>query len=391
MAPKRILFVSHSSPLKAGGAETRTREVANRMAAWGHEVTVLCGRTNPGDVAEQDVCGVRILQRKVLPEWLLRRFPYPHYLPLAAANLCLMFHLRSLLAREPDFDVIREDVAPFPPSGLLALVRMAPAERIAVMHNLSSTLRGWVKFYGPVYGLSGWFMDRLLRSGRLAYDRIICDGQWFATELQSSPRIASKVSYVPNGVASGFFGVQRPRRERPAGRTRLLAVGRLVETKGHTYLIKAVSRLRPDHSEVELDILGSGPLEAELKRYARQEGVAEAVRFLGPVPPEEMPALYARYDFFVLPSLFEGLPVVLIEAMATRLPIIATRIPAITGVVDDGTATLAASEDAEDLCAKLRWAFQHPREVAVKAERAFREARQYDWDSIAVQEIPGSR
>lgn len=391
MPAKRILFVSHSSPLKAGGAETRTREVANRMAAWGHDVTILCGRTNAGDVAEQDVCGVKILQRRVLPDWLLRRFPYPHYLPLAAANLCLMFHLKSLLAREPVFDVIREDISPFPPSGLLALVRMAPAERIAVMHNLSSTLRGWIKFYGPVYGLSGWVMDRLLRSGRLAYDRIICDGQWFATELQSFPRIASRVSYVPNGVTSEFFSVQRPQRERPEGRIRLLAVGRLVETKGHRYLIKAVSRLHADYSGVELDILGSGPLEAQLKRHARQAGVAGAVRFLGPVPPEEMPALYARYDLFVLPSLFEGLPVALIEAMATRLPIIATQIPAVTGVVDDGMATLAASEDAEDLASKLRWAFQHPQEVAAKAERAFRKAQQFDWDSIAVQEIPSSR
>src|SRR5690349_15791021 len=143
----RILFISHSSPLKEGGAETRTREVALRLARAGHKVTILCGKTDARDPGESTFEGIRLLTRQTLPDFLLRRFPYPHYFALAAANLFLMFHVRTFLKRE-SFDVIREDVAPFPPTFLLSLVRLPAPKRIAVTHMMSRDLRGWLKYYG---------------------------------------------------------------------------------------------------------------------------------------------------------------------------------------------------------------------------------------------------
>src|SRR6185503_6840218 len=190
----RILFISHSSPLKEGGAETRTREVAFRLAHAGHQITILCGKTSAGDPTVTEIDRVKIISKKTLPDFLLRRFPYPHYFPLAAANLFLMFHVAAFLRKEK-FDVIREDVAPFPPTFLLSLVRLRARMRIAVTHMMSRTFKGWVKYYGPIFGSAGFLMDRLLRSGRLKYDRVVCAAKWLANEMKEYPAIASKVRY----------------------------------------------------------------------------------------------------------------------------------------------------------------------------------------------------
>ena len=109
--------------------------------------------------------------------------------------------------------------------------------------------------------------------------------------------------------------------------------------------------------------------------------------FRAPVSHAEMPDIYRQYDFFLMPSLFEGLPVALIEAMASRLPVIATDIPAITGILDPGSATFATREDAEDLAEKLKWAIEHPDEVARCAESAYRIVQGFDWEITARQEI----
>ena len=150
----RLLFISHSSPLKEGGAETRTREVAFRLARSGHTVTILCGKTDVSDQQVTEVNGVTIITKKTLPDVLLRRYPYPHYFSLAAANLFLMFYVPSFL-RKRTFDLVREDLAPFPPTFLLSLARL-PARRIAVAHMLSRTLKGWIRYYGRVFGLAGF-------------------------------------------------------------------------------------------------------------------------------------------------------------------------------------------------------------------------------------------
>src|SRR5262245_31478145 len=227
----RILFISHSSPLKEGGAETRTREVAFRLASSGHSVLILCGKTNVSDPDVCEVNGVKIISKKILPDVILKRYPYPHYVSLAAANLFLMFHILPFLRTEK-FDLIREDMAPFPPSFLLSLVRLRVSRRVVIVHMLSKSLSGWIKFYGAIFGSAGFIMDRLLRRGLLKYDRIISDSKWFADELKEYPSVSHKVRYVPNGVNLEEFNSNQPRRSNN-GSIRLLSVGRLVETKGH--------------------------------------------------------------------------------------------------------------------------------------------------------------
>lgn len=384
----RILFINKASLRHEGGAEIRTQEVGKRLVSLGHEVVVLAAKTNINEPPFELYEGTKLHHKKVLPDWLIRRFPAPHYLSLAAANLFLMFHIYFFLKQE-NFDLIREDISPFPPSGFLALVTLPASRRIAVIHNLPGTIKGWFKFYGPFYGMGGFLMDRLLRSGKLKYDRIICDGQWFAEELKQYSKIRDKVYYIPNGVDLKQFG-KKQIRENAFKPTRLLSVGRLVETKGHRYLVEALSLLKNEYPLVRLDLLGDGPLKSSLTQLIKKFDLQDMVRFRSPVSYKEMPKIYGEYDLFVMPSVFEGLPVSLIEAMASRLPIVATHIPGIAGILDDRSATLATSESARDLADKLRWAFMHTGDLIQKAALAYQIAKKYDWDIIAKQEIEES-
>jgi glycosyltransferase involved in cell wall biosynthesis len=123
---------------------------------------------------------------------------------------------------------------------------------------------------------------------------------------------------------------------------RLLTVSRIDPRKGLTTLPDAVARLRASGHDVTLDIVGpsvgqTGEIErAAIERAAIERGVGDRVRCIGPVPLDRLMPLYRDYDLFVLPTgPGEGIPRVLLEAMAGGLPVIATRIAGIPSLVTD--------------------------------------------------------
>ena len=158
-----------------------------------------------------------------------------------------------------------------------------------------------------------------------------------------------------------------PRRWPADGRVRLLTCGRLVEKKGTRYAIEALALLRDRFPAVTLTVAGDGPLRPALQGLALQLGVAQRVRFAGALPSPAVLELMADSHLFVLPSVVaadgdqEGTPVVLIEAQASGLPVLATRHAGIPEVVLDGESGLLAPErDAAALAALLAQLLDHP-------------------------------
>jgi len=121
----------------------------------------------------------------------------------------------------------------------------------------------------------------------------------------------------------------------PGDPLRVLTVGRLVPEKGIPLVIEAVAVLREQGVPAELTVVGGGPLADELAAEVRDRGLQDVVRLLGPIGQTELPALYRTVDAFCLPSFAEGLPVVLMEAMATGLPVVTTTIAGIPELVVD--------------------------------------------------------
>ncbi|MBI5740615.1 MAG: glycosyltransferase [Nitrospirae bacterium] len=110
-------------------------------------------------------------------------------------------------------------------------------------------------------------------------------------------------------------------------------VGRLIEQKGHIYLIEALHAVREAVPQIKLVLAGSGTLETSLKNEVSAKGLDEHVMFLG--QRRDIPDILKAMDIFVLPSLWEGLPMVLLEAMASGLPIVATSVSGVTEIVRD--------------------------------------------------------
>ena len=113
------------------------------------------------------------------------------------------------------------------------------------------------------------------------------------------------------------------------GRLKLLAVGRLQAVKNHIFLIHACAELKKRGLDFECSIAGDGPERRKLAKLIQDFGLADQVRLLGYVPRERMPEVYRYADVVVLTSRSEGIPLVLMEAMARRKIVLA---PAITGI-----------------------------------------------------------
>jgi glycosyltransferase involved in cell wall biosynthesis len=157
-------------------------------------------------------------------------------------------------------------------------------------------------------------------------------------------------------------------RETPyRGGDEILAVGRLVPEKGYGILIEALREV-----DARLVIVGSGPKEADLRAAARRLGVADRVTFTGAIGQDEIRPYYERAAVFCAPSLAEGIPFVLMEAMAMELPVVATRIAGIPELVEDGVAGRLVPPGRVDLVAEaLRCVLADPgRDAMGRAGRA---------------------
>lgn len=165
-----------------------------------------------------------------------------------------------------------------------------------------------------------------------------------------APRARLRV--VPNVVDEELF---RPERREPGGERRLLTAGLLGENgaKGVDYLLDAVALLARERNGFRLDIVGDGPLRAPYEAQARRLGVDRLVEFHGFRPKPELAERMRAADLFVLASRFENNPCVVLEAMASGLPVVATRVGGLPELVDERSGLLAEPRDPESIAARL--------------------------------------
>lgn len=128
----------------------------------------------------------------------------------------------------------------------------------------------------------------------------------------------------------------------------LLHIGRFDEQKNHAGLLQAFAKLLKTHPNCCLNLLGDGRLRASMEKYARELGIDRAVRFLGN-QADVHPFLHDA-DIFLLPSKYEGMPMTIIEAMGTGLPIVASRVGGVPDMLRDGESGLLINCDPDEVC-----------------------------------------
>jgi colanic acid/amylovoran biosynthesis glycosyltransferase len=164
-------------------------------------------------------------------------------------------------------------------------------------------------------------------------------GKFFVAHLGVDP---SQWAPQPKPSSPAPFDLQTP--------FEILCVGRLTPAKGQHLLIDAVDKLLQQGRPVRLRLIGDGPDAASLRISAARIAVADAVLFEGAVNQDRISAFYATADAFCLPSFAEGLPVVLMEAMAKQIPCVSTAITGIPELIRDGVdGLLVPASDLKSL------------------------------------------
>ncbi len=304
-----------------GGIENHIKWLAEGMAARGHDVSVLVTNTGRGDVAET-ISGVRVVK-------VSRHFN----ISSAPIGLGMVGQLRRM---GMDADIVHLH-APYPPGELAQLLVRAGQRTVITWHSDIVKQAGLLRFYAP-----------FLRAALKQADKILVASPPY---IQSSAflrpiheRTPGKIAVVPFGIDLTRFAKEPPPQPSPtvgegaddgsvkiaAIRARygpgplVLFVGRMRYYKGLHVLVQAMAQVE----NARCLIVGVGPLEAEIRAQVAALGLEERVLFAGEVDDADLPAYYRAADIFCLPSVHrsEALGIVLLEAMASGLPLISTEL-----------------------------------------------------------------
>jgi teichuronic acid biosynthesis glycosyltransferase TuaC len=197
-----------------------------------------------------------------------------------------------------------------------------------------------VPFVVTVHGLDaystrqvpGWFGRRCAAASKDVYGaagRVICISEQVARRVREGLEgTAAKLSVVYNGVDSSLFSaaaspVSSPAVSSESASATILSVGNLIPIKGHELLLRSVAAIAPDHPQVQCKIIGDGSEHVRLQALAREMHIEDRVHFLGRKPRAEVAAAMRTCTLFALPSWYEGLGGVYLEAMSAGRPAIA--------------------------------------------------------------------
>ena len=206
-----------------------------------------------------------------------------------------------------------------------------------------------ITMHGSRYYAGRWQRRLALRWAITSSAAVTAVSQTLAASLQHDLWLRrERVTVVPNGIrprGAGRNGIRDQLDLRP-GDQLLLAVGNLYPVKGHRDLVAAVGHLAARHPSLHLAIAGRGGLADALRRDATNRSIGDRVHLLG--LRSDIADLLASADAFVLPSLSEGLPLALLEAMFAGLPIVATRVGEVPAALADGAAGLLVEPGRPD-------------------------------------------
>jgi len=207
---------------------------------------------------------------------------------------------------------------------------------------------------------------------------------------------ASKVLLVPNGTEPAGVATEREpgaagAPELPAGCRPVVAVGRLVDKKGFRHLLDAAPRILARVPEARIVLGGGGPLEAPLREQARRLGIEGSVVFTGALDHGRVLALLAGAEVVVMPSVrdprgnVDGLPIVVLEAMAAGRPVVASEVSGIPLAIEDGRSGLLVPAGRPEAIAEAVIGLLEDRDRARELGERARERieTELNWDAVA--------
>jgi teichuronic acid biosynthesis glycosyltransferase TuaC len=202
-----------------------------------------------------------------------------------------------------------------------------------------------------VSGRAGEWCKRISQRAYRSSRRVICVSERVREQVLEGAGTSCQTSVVYNGVDPELFSPKiEPGTEPSDARPIILSVGNLIPIKGHDVLIRAVASLAAEFPVLTLEIIGDGPERGRLQALAQQLQIGDRVRFLGRRSRQQVASAMQQCAVFALPSRYEGLGCVYLEAMASGKPVIGCRGQGIEEVVEHGTnGWLVGIDDGKEL------------------------------------------
>jgi glycosyltransferase involved in cell wall biosynthesis len=339
------------------GAERVQDLLALRLPELGYEVGFAC--VKPGRFPE-----LRKSTQTSLYELSMRsRF-----------DLRAAWELARIVRRE-DYELLH---AHSPRSLLVARPAALLAGVPLVYHVHSPTARD------TTHRVRNWANAAMERIGLTGVSRLIAVSESLGRHMRAAGFAKDRVTVVHNGVP---VAEEPPRRDPPRGKWTVGSVALFRPRKGLEFLLEALSLLREAGHDVELRAIGpfeTPDYEREIKSQASRLGIEPHITWTGFAA--NVNAELDRLDLFILPSLFgEGLPMVVLEAMATGVPVVATRVEGVPEAIRDGVDGLIAEPgNARDLANKIAGLFRGEHDWSALAASALRrQAEQFSDESMA--------
>ncbi len=298
-----------------GGAETMCETITTALKEQGHTVTVV------SLYAERTPISCRMEERGIPILYLDKKL---------GMDVSMVAKLAKIMKRErPDVVHTHLDVVKY---AALAAKLTGVKKCIHTVHNVAEKeAEGLARKINKAYFSMGWAIPVALSP---EVQRTISDTYGLSLE---------KIPVICNGVD---LSQCIPKENYKVGETvTFLHIGRFNEQKNHVGLLAAFKKILDACPQCRLKLLGDGELREDMEAYARELGILDAVQFLGS-QNNVYPHLHDA-DIFLLPSNYEGMPMTIIEAMGTGLPIVATRVGGIPDMITHGESGLLTQVDVD--------------------------------------------
>jgi len=357
----RVVILSFQLPppsLGVGGSEWAVFQYAKTLAQRGHEVhviTQLDERSLPSFEVVEEFCIHRINR------WHVR---------IVGTLLYFLSVYRKIRKLKPD--VIHEQAI----QGLGFFIKRFSSIPYIVFPRGTD-----------LYLASSFFQKLVVKLALKSADALLGQTQDMAREMKKiCPQ--KGVVVIPNGIdLERFRGLSvedaRQKLRINVGEEIILCVAHLRTEKGHEYLIEAMEKVIAISLQSRLFIVGRDFQRGKIQKLALGKKIDQKVVFTGFIPPDEIPEYMVAADVFVLPSLSEGFPNVLLEAMAAGLPIVATNVGGIPEIVTDGeNGFLVESRNSQQLAEKILLLLKNENIRKRFSGNNIEKAKSYGWSNV---------
>jgi glycosyltransferase involved in cell wall biosynthesis len=350
-------------PVVVGGIGIHVHELSKWQVKYGHHVTVFTNGRK------------KFKKQELIDGYQVRRFPVRFNF---FGNSISPDLIPALIQYKGQFDIIHAHSHLFFSTNVCTLNRLLDSTPLIVTNH------GLISASAPEW-LNQIYKKTITKITFDIADCILCYTEIEKKNIEKLGINTKKIRVIHNGVDTTLF-TPHPNKKKN-GFQHLLWVGRFVLGKRVDLLIEAYNTTLKEYPNARLTLVGEGPLKESIENKIEKLGLKKNIQIINRIDNSDLPALYNQADIFILPSLMEGIPRTLLEAMSCGIPVIVTELPHLANLVKDA-GLFIPRENPIVLSEQIARLLQN-KELALRLGNHGREIieKQYSWQDTVQQTL----